>query len=91
LLTVTEARAIGGTTATFDAVAEFDKSSGVRVDFGFSRLSKSDKWQLRRMKVVVPMPRADEEPTASALQDLLPLPLPSPESPMPQPSRIPTP
>lgn len=89
LLTVTEARAIGGTTATFDAVAEFDKSSGVRVDFGFSRESKTAAWQLRRMKIVVPMPRADEEPTASALQDLLPLPLPSPE--MPQPSRIPTP
>lgn len=77
LLTVTEARSIGGVTATFDAVAEFEKSSGVRVDFGFARKSKNDKWQLRRMKVVVPMPREGEEPPAvpPAFPEL-PLPLP---------------
>lgn len=77
LLTVTEARSIAGTTATFDAVAEFEKSSGVRVDFGFSRTSKTDKWQLRRMKVVVPMPREGEEPPETSPQfPQLPLPLP---------------
>ena len=61
LLTVTEARALRGITATFDAVAEFDKSSGVRVVFGFTRPSKTARWQLRSYKVVVPMPRPDEE------------------------------
>lgn len=79
LLTVTEARAIGGTTATFDAVAEFEKSSGVRVDFGFARMSKTDKWQLRRMKVVVPMPREGEEPAEKG-PEFPTLPLPVPET-----------
>lgn len=60
LLTVTEAKSIGGITAFFDVVAEFEKSSGVRVVFNFSRPSKTDRWQLRSLKVVVPMPRPDE-------------------------------
>jgi hypothetical protein len=60
LLNVTEAKSIGGLTAFFDVVAEFEKSSGVRVVFNFSRPSKTAKWQLRSLKVVVPMPRADE-------------------------------
>jgi len=61
LLTVTEAKSIGGLTAFFDTVAEFEKSSGVRVIFNFSRPSKTAKWQLRSLKVVVPMPRPEEE------------------------------
>ncbi|HEX5060680.1 MAG TPA: hypothetical protein VFV99_15030 [Kofleriaceae bacterium] len=61
LLTVTEAKSIGGLTAFFDTVAEFEKSSGVRIIFNFSRPSKTAKWQLRSLKVVVPMPRPDEE------------------------------
>lgn len=82
ILTVTEARSIGGVTSSFDAVAEFDKSSGVRVDFGFARASKNDPWQLRRMKVVVPMPRADED--AAARPAIVPPPpeVP-PETPLP--------
>jgi hypothetical protein len=60
LLNVTEAKSIGGLTAFFDVVAEFEKSSGVRIVFNFSRPSKTAKWQLRSLKVVVPMPRADE-------------------------------
>jgi hypothetical protein len=60
LLNVTEAKSIGGLTAYFDVVAEFEKSSGVRVVFNFSRPSKTAKWQLRSLKVVVPMPRPDE-------------------------------
>jgi hypothetical protein len=61
LLDVTEARAIGGTSASYDALAEFDRSSGVRVVFGFERDTKSAPWLLRSYKVVVPMPRAIED------------------------------
>jgi hypothetical protein len=70
LLNVTEAKSIGGLTATFIAVAEFERSSGVRVDADFSRPSRTDaagnptKWQLRRFKIAVPYPRADDEHTS---------------------------
>lgn len=60
ILRVTEAKVIGGTSATFDVVTEFERSSGVRVVFGFERSSKSSPWQLRSFKLVLPMPRADE-------------------------------
>ncbi|MFT3693563.1 MAG: hypothetical protein QM831_10520 [Kofleriaceae bacterium] len=60
ILRVTEAKVIGGTSATFDVVTEFERSSGVRVVFGFERSSKSSAWQLRSFKLVLPMPRADE-------------------------------
>lgn len=60
LLTVTEAKSIGGVTATFDAVAEFERASGVRVVADFARSSEAEPWQLRRFKVEVPMPRAED-------------------------------
>jgi len=60
ILTVTEAKVIEGTSATFDVLAEFEKSSAVRCVLGFTRESKASPWQLRSFKVVVPMPRADE-------------------------------
>lgn len=60
LLSVTEAKVIEGTSATFDVLAEFEKSSAVRCVFGFTRTSKAAPWLLRSLKVVVPMPRADE-------------------------------
>ncbi|NVB78974.1 MAG: hypothetical protein HOV81_11300 [Kofleriaceae bacterium] len=88
LLTVTEARAIGGVTATFDMLAEFDKSNGVRVDFGFARASKSAPWELRRFKVVVPMPRAEDdaarpptEPPPPAVPGTEPMPPPTTPAP----------
>jgi hypothetical protein len=62
ILGVTEAKVIGGTSATFDVLAEFEKALGVRVVFGFERTSKSATWILRSFKLVVPMPRAAEEP-----------------------------
>jgi hypothetical protein len=49
-------------TATYDVLAQFDKASGVRVVFGFSRADKTSPWRLDSFKVVLPMPRADEEP-----------------------------
>ncbi|MEO6771640.1 MAG: hypothetical protein ABI467_01295 [Kofleriaceae bacterium] len=60
ILRVTEAKVIGGTSATFDTVSEFERSSGVRTVFGFERQSKTAPWQLRSFKLVLPMPRADE-------------------------------
>jgi hypothetical protein len=60
LLRVTEAKSIGGLTATFIVLAEFERASGVRVDADFARLKTSDKWQLRRLKIAVPYPRADD-------------------------------
>ena len=60
ILRVTEARVgIGGTAATFDTVVEFERSSGVRVVFGFERAAKLSPWHLLSFKLVVPMPRAD--------------------------------
>ncbi len=67
ILVVTEAKVIGGTSATFDVVTEFEKSSGVRVVFGFERASKATPWLLRSFKLVVPMPRADDVPTAPSV------------------------
>jgi hypothetical protein len=60
ILRVAEAKVIGGTSATFDVVTEFEKANGVRVVFGFERSSKSSPWALRSFKLVVPMPRADD-------------------------------
>jgi hypothetical protein len=62
IIAVTEAKVIGGTNATFDVITEYARSSGVRVIFGFYRRSKANPWKLRSFKVVVPMPRADEQP-----------------------------
>jgi hypothetical protein len=61
ILNVTEAKVIRGTSATFDVLAEFDKSSGVRVVFTFVRASKTEPWGLRSFKVALPMPRADDD------------------------------
>jgi hypothetical protein len=61
IIRVSEAKVIGGTSASFDALAEFDKASGVRVAFGFFRFSKLDPWKLNSFKIVLPMPRGTEE------------------------------
>lgn len=60
ILNVTDARAIAGLTATFDLVCEFERSSGVRVEFDFTRKSKFERWKLARFKVTLPMPRPYE-------------------------------
>jgi hypothetical protein len=65
ILDVTEAKVIDGVSATFDVLAEFEKSNAVRCVFGFYRRSKSSPWKLRSLKIVVPMPRAD---AGSAMQ-----------------------
>jgi hypothetical protein len=60
VLDVTDARAIAGLTATFDIICEYERSSGVRVEFDFTRPSKFERWKLARFKVTVPMPRPYE-------------------------------
>lgn len=66
IIAVTEAKVIGGTQATFDALAEFERASGVRTVFGFYRRSKTDRWKLRSFKMVLPMPRAADDGVAAA-------------------------
>ena len=60
ILRVTEAKVIGGTSATFD-VSPSSTSSGRRAStFGFYRGSRTGPWKLRSFKTVMPMPRAGE-------------------------------
>jgi hypothetical protein len=73
ILRVTEAKMIGGSSptspassATFDVLAEFEKSSGVRVMIGLERAARAAPWQLRSFKVVVPNPRADDAAPATS-------------------------
>jgi hypothetical protein len=83
IIAATEAKLmIGGTTATFDALAEFEKASGVRTVFAFFRRSRAEPWRLRSLKVVLPMPRAADD---GARADL------APGSAAPPPPRPPTP
>ncbi|HWO26737.1 MAG TPA: hypothetical protein VNO30_48745 [Kofleriaceae bacterium] len=61
IIDVTEAKLYaGGSTATFDALTEYTKAQGVRATFGFYRSTRQDPWKLTSLKVVLPMPRADE-------------------------------
>jgi hypothetical protein len=69
ILSVSEARVIGGTNATFDVISEYTRSNGVRTMFTFYRGSKTRPWKLRSLKTVLPMPRADELP---AVEDVSP-------------------
>ena len=68
ILSVTEAKVTKGTTllesATFEILAQFDKASGVRTVFGFERNALNAPWLLRSLKIVEPMPRAEDEAQA---------------------------
>ena len=64
IIAVTEAKVIGGTLATYDILTEYARSMGVRAIFGFYRSSKTQPWKLRSFKLVLPMPRADEQEIA---------------------------
>jgi len=84
ILDVTEAKVskstarIGGQlelvdSATFEVLAEFERSSGVRTVFGFERNAETKPWLLHSFKIVVPMPRPEEDtavppPTPPRLQ-----------------------
>jgi hypothetical protein len=61
IIDVTEAKLYAASsTATFDALTEYTKAQGVRATFGFYRSTRQDPWKLTSLKVVLPMPRADE-------------------------------
>jgi hypothetical protein len=78
IIAVTEAKVmIGGTSATFDTLAEFDKASGVRTVFGFFRRSKLDPWKLRSFKIVLPMPREAEGSAMAGPTPVPPVPAPA--------------
>jgi hypothetical protein len=88
-----------GSTATFDVLTEYTKAQGVRATFGFYRRTRQDPWKLASLKVVLPMPRADE-PLGTAPEtkptDLPPPPpsgapaAPPPDAPPAKPSAAPT-
>ncbi|MGC4117872.1 MAG: hypothetical protein QM765_25655 [Myxococcales bacterium] len=62
ILMVTEAKIFSGKEeerAFFDVIAEYSLAS-VRVIFGFTRPSKTQEWQLRSLKIALPMPRIDD-------------------------------
>ncbi len=59
MISVTEAKVIGGARATFDVLAEYSHTN-IRVIFGFLRVSKTDRWRLRSLKIALPMPRSDD-------------------------------
>jgi hypothetical protein len=60
IIAVTEQRVFRSGNAVYDILIEYARAQGVRAIFGFTRASKNDPWKLLSMKVVVPMPRADE-------------------------------
>ncbi len=66
IIAVTTAKVIGGTQATYDVLTEYASSKGVRATFGFTRAGRPDPWKLRSLKIVLPLPRAAEVPTAPA-------------------------
>jgi hypothetical protein len=59
IIRVTEGKQTGGTRAFFDVIAQYSRAS-VRVIFGFERKKESDPWQLRSLKIALPMPRVDD-------------------------------
>jgi hypothetical protein len=66
IIAVTEQRVFRSGNCIYDVLVEYARSQGVRVIFGFNRMSKNDPWKLISLKTVVPMPRADEgEPPKS--------------------------
>ena len=76
IIAVTEAKTIRGLSATFDVLTEYSKSQGVRAIFGFLRQSKVEPWKLRSLKIVLPMPRADDLARGSAVEPPVTQPVP---------------
>jgi hypothetical protein len=65
ILDVTEARLLNN-SASYELLAEYEKSSAVRTVFGFERASMTAPWMLHSLKIVLPMPRAEAEAPATA-------------------------
>lgn len=77
IIAVTEAKTIRGLSATYDVLTEYAKSQGVRAIFGFLRQSKIEPWKLRSLKIVLPMPRADDLARGSAVAPPITQPVPT--------------
>ncbi len=90
IIRVSEAKAYSNATiGTFDIVTEYAKSQGVRAIFGFYRAAKTAPWKLRSLKVVIPMPRADESPAPSSIEPAGPAKPPAPRVAPPEPRPVP--
>lgn len=62
IIAVTEAKIFSGKEeerSFFDVIAEYSRAN-VRVIFGYTRPSKTQEWQLRSLKIALPMPRIDD-------------------------------
>ena len=74
-IAITEAREISSAaasnptpdSATFDGLGEYENTVA-RTAFTFVRRSSKDPWKLRMLKVVVPMPRAEEQPKSPVVR-----------------------
>lgn len=60
IISVTDAKVLGGVRGSFDVLVEYEHAN-VRAAFGFIRASKTQPWQLRSLKIVLPMPRIDDD------------------------------
>ena len=60
IIAVTDQRVFRTGNALYDVLLEYTRSQGVRAIFSFTRASKTEPWKLLSLKIVVPMPRADE-------------------------------
>ena len=60
IIAVSEQRVFRSGNAVYDVLLEYARAQGVRAIFGFTRASKNEPWKLLSLKIVVPMPRADE-------------------------------
>ena len=69
IIAVSEQRVFRSGNAVYDILIEYSRAQGVRAIFGFTHASKSDPWKLVSMKIVVPMPRADEAAPPKPLGD----------------------
>ena len=69
IIAVTEQRVFRSGNAVYDILIEYSRAQGVRAIFGFNRASKNDPWKLLSLKIVVPMPRADEAMPPKSLGD----------------------
>lgn len=69
IIAVTEQRVFRSGNAVYDILTEYSRAQGVRTIFGFTRASKSEPWRLLSLKIVVPMPRADEAAPPRSLGD----------------------
>ncbi|MBA3500947.1 MAG: hypothetical protein H0T65_11265 [Deltaproteobacteria bacterium] len=84
IIAVTEQRVFRSGNAVYDVLIEYARAQGVRAIFGFTRASKNDPWKLLSMKIVVPMPRADEATPPKPLGDSPTGNPPLPEEPPPE-------